>query len=87
MPARLGKYSLVKTLGQGAFSKVKLAVDKETGKQYAIKIHKLSDPNFDLSAVETIENEVRAISQLSHPNIVNVDDYIPKATITKGDGT
>jgi serine/threonine protein kinase len=44
MPSRLGKYSLVRTLGQGAFSKVKLAVDKETGKQYAIKIHRLDDP-------------------------------------------
>ena len=37
--------------------------------------------------METIENEVRAISRLSHPNIVNVVDYIPKATITKGDGS
>ena len=39
------------------------------------------------NSVETIENEVRAISKLSHPNIVNVVDYIPKATITKGNGT
>ena len=66
---------------------MKLAVDKETGNQYAIKIHRLDDPNFDVSSVETIENEVRSISRLSHPNIINVVDYIPKATITKADGT
>jgi len=35
---KVGKYQLGKTLGQGTFGKVKLAVDTETGRQVAIKM-------------------------------------------------
>jgi serine/threonine protein kinase len=31
MPSKLGKYILKRTLGTGAFSKVKLGIDEETG--------------------------------------------------------
>jgi serine/threonine protein kinase len=34
----LGEYSIVKTIGQGAFSKVKLAIHRESNKKVAIKI-------------------------------------------------
>ncbi|KAJ3191311.1 Map microtubule affinity-regulating kinase [Irineochytrium annulatum] len=34
----LGNYQLIKTIGQGAFSKVKLGIHKETGQKVAIKI-------------------------------------------------
>ncbi|KAJ3096246.1 Map microtubule affinity-regulating kinase [Phlyctochytrium planicorne] len=34
----LGNYQLLKTIGQGAFSKVKLGIHKETGQKVAIKI-------------------------------------------------
>lgn len=40
MQSKIGKYTLVRTLGSGAYAKVKLAVDEETGKYYAIKIMK-----------------------------------------------
>lgn len=35
---RVGNYVLLDTLGEGAFGKVKLAVNEETGREYAIKI-------------------------------------------------
>ena len=38
MPSKLGKYTLVRTLGSGANSKVKLAQDPTTNRTYAIKI-------------------------------------------------
>jgi serine/threonine protein kinase len=38
MPAKLEKYILHRTLGKGAFAKVKLAQDSETGRHVAIKI-------------------------------------------------
>ena len=38
MPSKLGKYILVRTLGSGANSKVKLAYDPEVDRYYAIKI-------------------------------------------------
>lgn len=47
MPSTLGRYNLIRTLGTGAFSKVKLAVNTETGDQVAIKIHRTDNPNFD----------------------------------------
>jgi serine/threonine protein kinase len=34
----VGKYELYKTLGEGAFGKVKYAVNKENGEAVAIKI-------------------------------------------------
>jgi serine/threonine protein kinase len=40
MPSTLNQYALIRTLGQGAFSKVKLAIDTNTNTQYAVKIHK-----------------------------------------------
>ena len=35
MSAKVGKYTLIKTLGTGSYSKVKLGLDKETGRYYA----------------------------------------------------
>jgi serine/threonine protein kinase len=43
----LNQYGLLRTLGQGAFSKVKLCIDTQTNKKYAIKIHKADDPKID----------------------------------------
>lgn len=38
LAARVGKYLMLEMLGQGAFGKVRLAVDETDGQQYAIKI-------------------------------------------------
>ena len=38
MPTMLDKYMIERTLGRGAYSKVKLARDPETGEKVAIKI-------------------------------------------------
>lgn len=45
--SKLGKYELRRTLGSGAYSKVKLAVDTETGNAYAMKIHYVDSSNFN----------------------------------------
>ena len=76
MPSKLGKYKLVRTLGKGAFSKVKLAIDEEDGQHYAIKLHRANDPNFDPSTVALVTNEVNAIRKLKHPNIINVIEFV-----------
>lgn len=36
--ARVGKYLMLDLLGEGAFGKVRQAVDESSGKQYAMKI-------------------------------------------------
>jgi len=43
----LGNYELIKTLGKGGFSKVKLAKNKDDGLEYAIKIHRLDNKELD----------------------------------------
>lgn len=87
MPSTLGKYTLVRTLGAGAFSKVKLAVNTETGEQVAVKIHRTDNPDFNQKCVDVIETEARAVSQLDNRHIVNIVDYIPRAVVTKADGS
>ena len=86
MPSKLGKYTLKKTLGKGAFSKVKLAVNDEDGQHYAVKLHRADDPNFDQSTVALVTNEVNAIRKLKHPNIINVIEFLPDAKVVKDNG-
>ena len=47
MPSTLGKYTLLQTLGKGAHSKVKLALDKTTRQYYAVKILKKQNKQID----------------------------------------
>ena len=86
MPSKLGKYVLQRTLGQGAFSKVKQALNKENGEYYAIKIHRSDDPSFGDESYKVVETEARAIAQLRHPNIVNIIDFLPEAFVEKSNG-
>lgn len=51
MPGTIGKYQIVKTLGSGAFAKIKLAEDTETGQKVAIKI---MDGKIDESMYEMV---------------------------------
>ncbi len=62
MPSKLGKYSLVRTLGSGAYSKVKLAQDTETGEYYAIKIMKGADEEKNRKMIENVISEVQTMS-------------------------
>lgn len=58
MPTKLGKYTLVRTLGSGAYSKVKLAQDSETGQFYAIKIMKQAEEERNRKMIENVISEV-----------------------------
>jgi serine/threonine protein kinase len=86
MPTTLGKFTLMRTLGTGANSKVKLAVEPEMNKHYAIKIMKKGNPNLDSKFLELVMTEVETMSHLSHPNILNMIEYSKEGTIKKSDG-
>ena len=66
MPTVLGKYTIGKSLGEGASCKVKLA-KIDSGTRYACKLLKS-----DCSFLEQVQAEVRALENLNHPNIVNL---------------
>jgi serine/threonine protein kinase len=82
----LGNYKLMQTLGSGTYSKVKLAIDINTGKRYAIKIHKAE--KFNKSIAEVLDTELKTLNKLQgiSPYVVNLIDYIPTAEIHKANG-
>ncbi|CAD2222068.1 serine/threonine kinase [Angomonas deanei] len=74
-PKRLGKYELGKTLGSGNFSKVKLAKDTETGKQWAIKVidkEQLVRERME----EQLKREIAVMKMLRQPNIIELHEVM-----------
>lgn len=61
------KYDMKDVLGTGAFSQVRLAESKDDGQMYAIKI---IDKKALKGKEDSLENEIRVLKRLKHPNIV-----------------
>jgi len=62
-------YEIVKTLGQGAYSSVKLALDKTTQRQVAIKICR------GTTSVEMLKEEYDILKDLYDDNVVHVLEF------------
>jgi len=74
--ARLGRYRVVRRLGQGAFGTVHLAEDEELDRRVAIKV--AGDgraPSGD--QIARLFEEARAAARLRHPGIVMIHDVQP----------
>ncbi|KAI9811209.1 MAG: Protein kinase, partial [Phylliscum demangeonii] len=68
---RLGQYTVLKTLGEGSFGKVKLAVHQVSGQKVALKIisrRKLI--NRDMAG--RVEREIQYLQLLRHPHIIKL---------------
>lgn len=63
-------YKLGKTLGQGSFATVKIAISKEDQTKWACKIIKKASLGND--DVEALQTEVEILQRLEHPNIVHL---------------
>lgn len=63
------KYELKEVLGSGAFSEVCLAVQKETGKKFAVKC---IDKKSLKGKEDSLENEISVLKRADHPNIVKM---------------
>ncbi|KAI8926582.1 kinase-like domain-containing protein [Entophlyctis helioformis] len=70
----LGEYNLGKTIGQGAFSKVKIASHRETGEKVAIKVidKKLMEEKAKKSKAAHEERELQLMMRLDHPHIIKI---------------
>jgi serine/threonine protein kinase len=72
-PPRIGRYRIIRRLGQGGFGRVYLAHDDDLDRPVAIKV-----PNPErITAPEDVEAflvEARILARLDHPNIVPVHD-------------
>ncbi|KAL2256854.1 hypothetical protein VTK26DRAFT_1025 [Humicola hyalothermophila] len=68
---RIGAYNIVKTLGEGSFGKVKLAVHRSTGQQVALKI--ISRKNLISRDMQgRVEREIEYLQLLRHPHIIKL---------------
>ncbi|TWU46041.1 Serine/threonine-protein kinase PknB [Novipirellula aureliae] len=73
LPRQIGEYEVTRPLGRGGMGSVYLARHNKLGRQVALKVlatHRLSDPRMR----QRFEAEMRAVGQLSHPNIVTAHD-------------
>ncbi|XP_017754258.1 PREDICTED: calcium/calmodulin-dependent protein kinase type 1 isoform X1 [Eufriesea mexicana] len=69
-PSVEDKYILKELLGTGAFSEVRLAESKEkSGQMFAVKI---IDKKALKGKEDSLENEIRVLRRLTHPNIVQL---------------
>ena len=72
---RIGKYQIVKTLGEGSFGKVKLAYHTTTGQRVALKIiNRKTLAKSDMQG--RIEREISYLRLLNHPHIIKLYDVI-----------
>jgi len=76
-------YALGSVLGVGGFSEVCKGVDKETRKRVALKImysQKCSNSEMKNQLIQ-VQKEIKAMKQLSHPNLIRLLGYDLKCTV------
>lgn len=77
IPALIGRYEIVRLLGQGAMGRVLLAVDPVLGRSVAVKLLRddlVIPPEQQSALVERMRQEARASARITHPNIVALFD-------------
>ena len=71
----VGQYMLSKTIGEGTFGKVKLAVHLPTGERVAVKILEKSRIK-EQADVRRVNREIKILKKLHHPNVVQIYEII-----------
>lgn len=83
--ATLDEYEIIKDLGAGAFSTVKLGRNKTSGKLYALKIIK-DDALENSSTMSTFKTEIDVMKEINHLNVINLVKYSYEGTLKKLNG-
>ncbi|MFV8752751.1 serine/threonine-protein kinase [Nannocystaceae bacterium ST9] len=71
--ARVGRYSVLRRIGEGGMSIVYRAYDPELDRQIALKLLRPDDPD-DREGSARLVREARAMAKISHPNVAQVYD-------------
>ncbi len=73
-PEKIGRYEIIRELGQGGMAVVYLARDPLMGRQVAVKLLP-RQLTFDESLRDRFQREARIVASLEHPAIVPVHDF------------
>eukprot|EP01001_Neometanema_parovale_P006786 NODE_3130_length_1274_cov_203.107732_g2971_i0.p1 GENE.NODE_3130_length_1274_cov_203.107732_g2971_i0~~NODE_3130_length_1274_cov_203.107732_g2971_i0.p1 ORF type:complete len:327 (+),score=89.63 NODE_3130_length_1274_cov_203.107732_g2971_i0:59-982(+) len=74
-PKHIGRYTLLENIGQGTFAKVKKAVDRKTGEEFAVKI--MEKKKIIGEGLEPqLKREVSIMLNLKHKNIVGIVEVL-----------
>ena len=73
--SELSNYRYIKTIGEGTFGKVKLAIHVLTGEKVAIKILQKNLIKVQ-KQYQRIQNEIKYLKLLNHPNIIKIYEVI-----------
>ncbi|GLJ49585.1 hypothetical protein SUGI_1051810 [Cryptomeria japonica] len=79
LKARVGKYEVGRTLGEGTFAKVKFARNSETGDSVAIKVLD-KEKVLKHKMVEQIKREISTMKLIKHPNVVQLYEVMASKT-------
>ncbi len=77
LPDEIGRYRIVRLLGQGAMGRVYLAHDPVLDRDVAVKLLRDDlniDPTQKRALIDRMRQEARASARVSHPNIVSLFD-------------
>ncbi len=72
IPTTIGRFKVLRILGEGAQSVVYLAEDPHLQREVAIKTVHLAGGEDHLARTKTLIDEARTVSKLQHPNIVPI---------------
>jgi len=84
LPPLIGRYEILRLLGQGAMGRVFLARDPVLDRQVALKLPRNDstlEPDQRRALLERMRHEARASGRVSHPNIVALFDMGEDATL------
>jgi serine/threonine protein kinase len=89
---KLGKYIMLETLGKGAFSKVRLGIDEQTGERVALKVIRKAAASGDAAGIppeliKQVEHEVAAMQKIEHGNIIKLKAVDWDIEYTKKNGS
>lgn len=76
--ATLGKFEIIRTLGEGGMGTVYLGYDKKLNRYVAIKtirLEQMGDDSISAEYARRFELEAKAIAMLNHTNIVTLYDF------------
>jgi 5'-AMP-activated protein kinase catalytic alpha subunit len=77
--ARVGKYEVGRTLGEGTFAKVKFGRNSDTGESVAIKVLD-KEKVLKNKMIEQIKREICTMKLIKHPNVVQLYEVMASKT-------